>query len=96
MTQAASNLPPYSSALNCVKDIIATEGVSSFLAGLPPRVLYISPLWGAQFLLNEKFQKFLGERNYNNNKLNIVRGPSPGMYGKRGCHKIMIDFMELV
>jgi len=78
MTQAASNLPPYSSALNCVKDIIATEGVSSFLAGLPPRVLYISPLWGAQFLLNEKFQKFLGERNYNNNKLSIVRGPSPG------------------
>mmetsp|Transcript_36191 Transcript_36191/g.39245 ORF Transcript_36191/g.39245 Transcript_36191/m.39245 type:complete len:473 (+) Transcript_36191:46-1464(+) len=83
MTQAASNLPPYSGALNCVQDIIATEGVSAFLAGLPPRVLYISPLWGAQFLLNEKFQKMMGVRNYNKkNKTtrssNIVRGPSPG------------------
>ena len=78
MTQAASNLPPYSSALNCVKDIIATEGVSAFLAGLPPRVCYISPLWGAQFLLNEKFQKVLGERNYKSQLKKIVRGPSPG------------------
>mmetsp|Transcript_19671 Transcript_19671/g.21763 ORF Transcript_19671/g.21763 Transcript_19671/m.21763 type:complete len:476 (+) Transcript_19671:74-1501(+) len=85
MTQAASNLPPYSGALNCVQDIIATEGVSAFLAGLPPRVCYISPLWGAQFLLNEKFQKMMGVRNYHNiNKRNktaassIVRGPSPG------------------
>jgi len=88
MTQAASNLPPYSGALNCVQDIIATEGISAFLAGLPPRVLYISPLWGAQFLLNEKFQKMMGVRNYhkiNKNKTtrsssssSIVRGPSPG------------------
>jgi solute carrier family 25 S-adenosylmethionine transporter 26 len=85
MTQAASNLEPYSSALNCVKDIIKTEGITSFLAGLPPRVAYISPLWGAQFLLNEKITRALGEWNYQANLRpgikrsgNIVRGPSPG------------------
>jgi len=78
MTQAASNLKPYSSALNCVKDIIATEGVSSFLAGLPPRAAYLSPLWGAQFFLNEKFTRAMGEMNYKGQLNKIVRGPAPG------------------
>merc|ERR1711957_241748 len=78
MTQAASNLPPYSSPFNCVKDIIATEGVSSFLAGLPPRVAYICPLWGARFLLNEKFTRMLGKINYKRQLDKIVRGPPPG------------------
>jgi len=65
MTQAASNLAPYSSALNCAKEIIKTEGVTAFLAGLPPRAAYISPLWGAQFLLNEKFTRAMGQYNHN-------------------------------
>ena len=88
MTQAASNLPPYTSALSCVQDIIKTEGLSSFLAGLPPRAAYISPLWGAQFLLNEKFTRVIGEWNAEaalrsktqstRGKAGIVRGPSPG------------------
>ena len=64
MTQAASNLVPYSSAVNCAVDIIKTEGVTAFLAGLPPRAAYLSPLWGAQFLLNEKFSRVMGERNH--------------------------------
>jgi len=64
MTQAASNLTPYSSAFNCVKDIIATEGIKAFLAGLPPRAAYLAPLWGAQFFLNEKFTRAMGEMNY--------------------------------
>ena len=87
MTQAASNLVPYSSAINCVKDIIKTEGVTAFLAGLPPRAAYLSPLWGAQFLLNEKFTRVMGERNHNRavaattritRKNGVTRGPSPG------------------
>lgn len=64
MTQAASNLVPYSSAVNCAVDIVKTEGVTAFLAGLPPRAAYLSPLWGAQFLLNEKFTRLMGERNH--------------------------------
>ena len=91
MTQAASNLPPYSSALSCVKDIVNNEGFKAFLAGLPPRVAYISPLWGMQFLLNEKFTRKLGEwnadkktktqlidTNATRGKAGIVRGPTPG------------------
>jgi len=78
MTQAASNLQPYSSPFNCMKDIIATEGVGAFLAGLPPRVAYISPLWGAQFLLNEKITRTLGKMNYKGQLDKIVRGPAPG------------------
>lgn len=85
MTQAASNLEPYSSALSCVKDIIKTEGFTSFLAGLAPRIAYISPMWGIQFLLNEKITRALGEWNYRANLSpgvktsgGIVRGPSPG------------------
>jgi len=78
MTQAASNLPPYSSPLNCFKAIIATEGFSAFLAGLPPRVAYISPLWGLQFLLNEKFTRAMGKTNYKNQLKKIARGPTPG------------------
>ena len=88
MTQAASNLPPYTSAVACVKDIIKTEGISAFLAGLPPRAAYIAPLWGAQFLLNEKFNRILGEMNHKaamrskskptRGEGGIVRGPAPG------------------
>ena len=83
MTQAATNLPPYTSALNCVQDIVKTEGLSAFLAGLPPRAAYISPLWGAQFLLNEKFNRMVGEMNYQaaqkgSTKKGVVRGPTPG------------------
>ncbi|GMH97128.1 hypothetical protein TrST_g5385 [Triparma strigata] len=85
MTQAASNLVPYSSALNCVKDIIKTEGVTAFLAGLPPRAAYIAPLWGAQFLLNEKLTRKIGEWNHKRSSSSLItsskgvtRGPSPG------------------
>ena len=68
MTQAASNAVPYSSAMECVKSIVRDEGFGAFLAGLPPRALYISPLWGAQFLLNEKITRALGERNFEVNE----------------------------
>jgi len=78
MTQAASNLQPYSSGFNCLKDIIATEGFSVFLAGLLPRALYLSPLWGAQFFLNEKITRAMGETNYKGQLKKIARGPSPG------------------
>ena len=63
MTQAASNLTPYTSPFNCVVDIIKTEGVGCFFAGFPPRVAYIAPLWAAQFMLNEKFTKAFREEN---------------------------------
>ena len=78
MTQAASNLVPYASAVDCVKDIIKTEGATSFLAGLPPRAAYIAPLWGAQFLLNEKFTRAFGELNHRARARQVVRGPMPG------------------
>lgn len=54
MTQAASNLIPYTSPFNCIADIIKTEGMGAFFAGFPPRVAYIAPLWAAQFMLNER------------------------------------------
>lgn len=63
MTQAASNLVPYSNAIACFKDIVATEGVTAFFAGLPPRALYIGPLWAAQFMLNEKLTRYFGQKN---------------------------------
>mmetsp|Transcript_9441 Transcript_9441/g.10769 ORF Transcript_9441/g.10769 Transcript_9441/m.10769 type:complete len:187 (-) Transcript_9441:52-612(-) len=78
MTQAASDLTPYSSAFHCLKDIIATEGFSAFLAGLPPRAAYLAPLWGAQFFLNEKLTRAMGEMNYKGQLKKIVRGPAPG------------------
>jgi solute carrier family 25 S-adenosylmethionine transporter 26 len=81
MTQAASNMPPYTSPLNCVQDIMKTEGVTAFLAGLAPRIAYISPMWGVQFLLNEKFTRFLGQLNHKvaqKGSSGVSRGPSPG------------------
>jgi enamine deaminase RidA (YjgF/YER057c/UK114 family) len=69
--------------MNCVKDIIKTEGFTAFLAGLPPRAAYIAPLWGAQFLLNEKFTRAMGEWNRKHGRVGttvkgVTRGPSPG------------------
>lgn len=82
MTQAASNLVPYTSAMNCITDMFKTEGISSFYSGIVARAAYISPMWGAQFLLNEKFCRAMGEWNYRRQqrpkKTGIQRGPSPG------------------
>ena len=79
MTQAASSLPPYTSPLNCVQDIIKTEGFTAFLSGLAPRIAYISPMWGVQFLLNEKFTRFFREYHESGSSSNaLTRGPSPG------------------
>ena len=63
MTQAASSAVPYTSALDCLRSIVATEGLGAFCAGLQPRVAYIAPLWAVQFMLNERICRAFGERN---------------------------------
>ena len=63
MTQAASNLPPYNSVLDCVSSILRNEGVSKFYAGLKPRYFYMAPLWALQFGLNNKIREHFRSQN---------------------------------
>ena len=56
MTQAASNLTPYTSVLDCVGSIFRDEGVSTFYAGMKQRYFYMAPLWAIQFALNNNIQ----------------------------------------
>ena len=56
MTQAASNLTPYTSVLDCVGSIFRDEGVSTFYTGMKQRYFYMAPLWAIQFALNNNIQ----------------------------------------
>ena len=62
MTQAASSLPAYASAKDCVLTMLRTEGPASFYAGLRQRMAYAGPLWAIQFLLNAQLSRALLER----------------------------------
>jgi len=53
MTQAAAlEAAPYSSVLDCVRTMAATEGLGSFYKGVVQRSLYMGPLWAIQFAAN--------------------------------------------
>ena len=49
---AASGAIPYANALDCVRTMLAQEGVGAFFAGVGQRSLYMGPLWAIQFALN--------------------------------------------
>ena len=54
---------PYRGAIDCVRQMISTEGAASFFAGIRPRVAYIAPLWATQFMLNEFIVSTFAEMN---------------------------------
>lgn len=59
MTQAASSLPAYRGAKDCVVTMLRTEGPASFYAGLRQRMAYAGPLWAMQFLINARISRAL-------------------------------------
>jgi len=64
MTQAAaSGALPYANALDCVRTMVAQEGVGVFFAGIGQRSLYMGPLWAIQFALNSWMTSAMLRRN---------------------------------
>ena len=52
MTQASSTAPPYTSAIDCVQQVIQKEGITTFYAGFKQRSIYMCGLWGITFAIN--------------------------------------------
>ena len=61
MTQAASNLAPYNSAIDCFLQISSKEGITAFYSGFRQRSIYMCGLWGITFGLNGYFNKLRHE-----------------------------------
>lgn len=59
MTQASSSQMPYTSALNCLENIIRNEGPLTLYAGLKQCSIYMCSLWGLTFALNGQVRQYL-------------------------------------
>ena len=62
MTQAASTAAPYADAVDCVRTMARTEGLTAFYKGLPQRIAYAGPLWAMQLGLNTQFTALIRDR----------------------------------
>jgi len=68
MTQAAaSGALPYAGAIDCVRTMLAQEGVGVFFAGIGQRSLYMGPLWAIQFALNTQMTRAMMRHNDEHN-----------------------------
>jgi solute carrier family 25 S-adenosylmethionine transporter 26 len=57
ITQAASTAAPYTSAFDCLRTILRSEGgILTLYSGLKQRSTYMCLLWGMTFALNGKFR----------------------------------------
>lgn len=63
MTQAASSAIPYSSAIDCARTILRSEGAMALYSGFPQRTMYMGPLWAIQFALNGYVSKMIKKQN---------------------------------
>lgn len=53
MTQALSNLAPYTGARDCLLRMVKEEGAVSLFRGIGPRLLYVAPFAAVQFAVHE-------------------------------------------
>ncbi|KAL7482299.1 hypothetical protein ACHAW6_007970 [Cyclotella cf. meneghiniana] len=59
MTQAASKALPYTSALDCARTVLTTEGWQKLYSGIGQRSVYMCGLWGITFVLEPVLSEYL-------------------------------------